>query len=426
MKKTANAKPEKSPGIISKFFSSLGPGLITGASDDDPSGIATYSQAGAGFGLTTLWTSLITFPLMASIQEMCARIGAVTSSGLTGVLKKHYPKWFLYFAMIFSFPAIIFNIGADIESMGAVMHLLFPQVPIFVFEIAFTCMILYAVIKYSYQQLAFILKWLCLVLFIYLIIPFLVKVNWSDVVRHTFIPTFRFDKDFLEIIVAILGTTISPYLFFWQATMEAEDVSHGKKTVVIDKLFLRKLKIDTYTGMFFSNLVMFFIILTTGVVLHDSGIRNIETVDQAAKAMEPLAGNVAYILFAIGIIGTGFLAIPVLAGSLSYIVAETFNMRQGLEKKFTEAPGFYMVIIISFVAGLSMDFFHFSPMKALIYTAILYGLTAPFMIGIILHICNNKKVMNDSVNSRTANILGFVTLFLMTISAVALIYFQFK
>ena len=328
--------------------------------------------------------------------------------------------------MIFSFPAIIFTIGADIESMGAVMHLLFPQIPVFVFEIAFTCMILYAVIKYTYVQLAFILKWLCLVLFIYLIIPFLVKVNWGDVARHTFIPTFRFDKDFLAIIVAILGTTISPYLFFWQATMEAEDVSHEKRTVVIDKLFLRKLKIDTYTGMFFSNLVMFFIILTTGVVLHDGGIRNIDTVDQAAKAMEPLAGNVAYILFAIGIIGTGFLAIPVLAGSLSYIVAETFNMKQGLEKKFTEAPGFYIVIIISFAAGLSMDFFHFSPMKALIYTAILYGLTSPFMIGIILHICNNKKVMNDSVNSRTANILGFVTLFLMSISAVALIYFQFK
>lgn len=362
---------------------------------------------------------------MASIQEMCARIGAVTSTGLSGVLKHHYPKYFLYLAMLFSFPAIIFNIGADIESMGAVMHLLLPAIPVFLFEIVFTVIILSFVIRFSYQQISAVLKWLCVVLFIYLIIPFLVKVNWSDVVKSTFIPTIRFDKEFLQILVAILGTTISPYLFFWQATMEAEDISNNGKSVVVDKVFLKKLKFDTYTGMLFSNIVMFFIILTTGVVLHQAGIRNIETVDQAAKALEPLAGNVAYILFAVGIIGTGFLAIPVLAGSLSYIVAETFNWRQGLQKKFTEAPGFYLVIILSLIAGLLMDFSGISPMKALIYTAILYGLTAPFMIAIILHICNNKKVMKDSVNGRGANILGTITLILMLVCAGALVYFQF-
>jgi len=258
---------------------------------------------------------------------------------------------------------------------------------------------------------------------VYLIIPFLVKVNWTDVVKHTFIPTIRFDKYFLQIIVALLGTTISPYLFFWQATMEAEDIS-SNKSIVIDKVFMSKLKIDTYIGMLFSNLVMFFVILTTGVVLNSAGIKNIDTVEQAAKALEPLAGNTAYLLFAIGIIGTGFLAIPVLTGSLSYIVAETFNWKQGLEKKFTEAPGFYLIIILSLVAGLSMDFLGISPTKALIYTAILYGLTAPVMIGIILHICNNKKVMGDSVNGKGSNILGAITLILMSACAGALIYFQ--
>jgi Mn2+/Fe2+ NRAMP family transporter len=251
-------------------------------------------------------------------------------------------------------------------------------------------------------------------------------VNWGHVLKSTFIPTIHFNKDFLQIIVAILGTTISPYLFFWQATMEAEDISTSKKSIVIDKVFMSKLKRDTYVGMLFSNLVMFFIILTTGVVLYDAGIRNIDTVDQAAKALEPLAGNATYLLFAIGIIGTGFLAIPVLAGSLSYIVAETFNWRQGLEKKFYEAPGFYLIITLSLIAGLSMDFLGISPMKALIYTAILYGLTAPVMIAIILHICNNKKVMGDSVNGKGSNILGALTLILMSVCAGMLIYFQFK
>jgi NRAMP (natural resistance-associated macrophage protein)-like metal ion transporter len=423
-KKTKPAK-EKSPSKISQFWSMLGPGLITGASDDDPSGIATYSQAGAGFGLTTLWTAWITFPLMASIQEMCARIGAQTSQGLTGVLKNHYPKSILYTMMLFSFPAIIFNIGADIESMGAVMHLLIPVVPVFGFEIIFTAIILFALIRYSYQKIAFILKWLCLVLFLYLIIPFLVQVNWGQVIQRTFIPTIHFNKGFLMILVAILGTTISPYLFFWQANMEAEDISNQKIKVVVDKNFLNRLQLDISVGMFFSNFVMFFIILTAGAVLFNAGIRNIDTVEQAAKALAPLAGNMAYLLFAIGIIGTGFLAIPVLAGSLSYIVAETFSWKEGLEKKFSEAPGFYIVIIISLLAGLSMDFLGLQPMQALLYSAILYGLTAPVMIIVILHICNNKKVMGDVVNGKWSNILGVLTLILMSVCAIALIYYQF-
>jgi NRAMP (natural resistance-associated macrophage protein)-like metal ion transporter len=409
---------------IKKGLKILGPGMITGASDDDPSGIATYSQAGAAFGLSTLWTALITFPLMASIQEMCARIGVVTSMGLTGVLKGHYPRSILYLMMIFSFPAIILNIGADIEGMGAVAHLLFRGVPVFAFEIIFTVLILFGVIIYPYQKLAGILKWLCLVLLLYIIIPFLVKVDWKDVVKHTFIPTVHFNKDFFEILVAILGTTISPYLFFWQATMEAEDIACRPK-VIIDKRFMEKMEADVYIGMLFSNVVMFFIILTSGVVLYNAGIHKIDTVEQAASALAPLAGKVTYALFAIGVVGTGFLAIPVLGGSLSYIVAETFSWRQGLDKKFNQAPGFYLTLVISLGAGLCLDFLHISPIQALLYTAILYGLTAPVMIAVVLHICNNRAIMGDSVNKKATNILGFAALLLMTLAAVALIYFQF-
>jgi NRAMP (natural resistance-associated macrophage protein)-like metal ion transporter len=411
---------------IRKSWKILGPGMITGASDDDPSGIATYSQAGAAFGLGTLWTALITFPLMASIQEMCARIGVVTSRGLSGVLKQHYPKSIVYLMMIFSFPAIVLNIGADIEGMGAVAHMLIPVVPVFGFEILFTGLILLGVILYPYQKLAGILKWLCLVLLLYILIPFLVKVNWWQVVKHTFVPTIHLNKDFFEILVAILGTTISPYLFFWQATMEAEDIANSRRRIVIDRKYMDKMSKDVYGGMFFSNVVMFFIILTSGVVLFNAGIHQIDTVDQAARALAPLAGKATYLLFAIGVIGTGFLAIPVLGGSLSYIVTETFNWRRGLDKRFNQAPGFYITMAVSLCAGLCLDFLNISPIQALIYTAILYGLTAPVMIALVLHICNSPKIMGAAVNSKASNMLGIATLVLMTASAIALVWFQFK
>jgi len=270
------------------------------------------------------------------------------------------------------------------------------------------------------------MKWLCLVLLLYVLIPFMVKVNWSSVIRNTFIPTIQFNKDFLEILVAILGTTISPYLFFWQATMEAEDIADKKISIVIDKHFISRMKTDIYTGMFFSNFVMFFIILTTGVVLYNAHVTKIDTVEQAAAALRPLTGNVTYIFFAIGIIGTGFLAIPILAGSLSYIVTETFGWKQGFEKKFTQAPRFYFIIVVSLIAGLLLDLLGITPIQALIYTAVLYGLTAPVMIAVILHICNNKKVMGAETNGKWSNILGVVTLILMSVAAIALIYFQFN
>jgi NRAMP (natural resistance-associated macrophage protein)-like metal ion transporter len=411
---------------LKKLLKTLGPGLITGASDDDPSGIVTYAQAGAMFGLSTLWTALLTFPLMAAIQGMAARIGMVTTQGLTGTLKAHYPRLVLYIMILFSFPAVVMNIGADIQSMGAVANLLFPAIPTFSFCIVFTAMLLFVIIRYSYQRMAAMLKWLCVGLLLYLLIPFLVHPDWRAVARNTVIPTVRLNKEFLSILVAILGTTISPYLFFWQATMEAEDVEHSKrKRIFVDKHMLDNMRTDVNTGMFFSNLVMYFVILTAGVVLFGAGIRQIDTVEQAAHSLKPLAGQLSYILFAVGVIGTGFLAIPVLAGSVSYMLAETFNFTKGLDKKFYEARRFYGVIIVSLVAGLFLQFIGISPVQALLYTAILYGLTAPVMIVLLLHIGNNKKIMGKHTNSVLSNALGVFTLLLMTAAAVGLVWFQF-
>jgi NRAMP (natural resistance-associated macrophage protein)-like metal ion transporter len=411
---------------IKKAWRILGPGLITGASDDDPSGIATYSQAGAGFGFATLWTALITFPLMAAVQEMCARIGMVTQEGLTATLKKKYPPTILYLMAVFSFPAIILNIGADIQGMGAVANLLMPRIPSFVFSVLFTALLVSFMIRFPYRKLAGALKWLCLSLLLYVVVPFLVHADWMDVMKSTFLPTLHFNKAFCEILVAILGTTISPYLFFWQATMEAEGMSQNHKKIIINKRILDNMKMDIDFGMLFSNVVMFFIILTTGTVLYNSGIRQIDTVGQAAKALEPLTGKLTYLLFAVGVIGTGFLAIPVLAGSLSYILAETFGWKEGLDKKFHQAKGFYITLVVSLIVGLSLEFLGISPIQALIYTAVLYGLTAPVMIAIIMHICNNKKVMGEFTNKRWSNVLGSTTLVLMSAAAIALVYFQFN
>jgi len=415
-----NNKPNK----LTRFWKLLGPGLVTGASDDDPSGIATYSQAGAQYGLSTLWTALITFPLMAAIQEMCARIGMVTSQGLTGTLKTNYPKSILYIMVLFSFPAIVMNIGADIAGMGAVGNLLFPKIHAIFFSVGFTVLLLIIIVFLPYQKIASVLKYLCMVLLVYFIVPFLYKQNLMVILKGTFIPTIKFDKNYISILVAILGTTISPYLFFWQATMEVED-RKNRKILVLNKEIMNEMKADVNFGMLFSNLVMFFIILTTGTVLFNGGIHQIDTVEQAAQALKPLAGNFAYLLFAVGVIGTGLLAIPVLSGSLSYIITETFGWKQGLDKKFYEAKGFYIVVIISLILGLSMNELGISPVKALIYSAILYGLTAPVLIAIILHIANNKKVMGIYTNGKLSNILGFATLILMTTAAVVMLYLQF-
>ncbi|MBK9962701.1 MAG: divalent metal cation transporter [Saprospiraceae bacterium] len=418
-----NTGKNKSSRLL-KFWKLLGPGLVTGASDDDPSGIATYSQAGAAYGLSTLWTAILAFPLMAAIQQMCARIGLVTSQGLTGTLKKHYPKPVLYLMVLFSFPAIVMNIGADIAGMGAVGNMLFPQIDATYFSVVFTLCLLGLIIYLPYGKIASTLKYLCIAMLVYFIVPFLYKQDFSQILKATFIPTIKFDKEFVAILVGILGTTISPYLFFWQASVEVEEMKTRKKHLVVNKKIIHDMKQDVDFGMTFSGLVMYFIILTTGTVLFQGGVHQIDTVEQAALALKPLAGNMAYLLFAIGVIGTGLIAIPVLSGSLSYIFAETFGWEQGLDKKFHEAKAFYLIIALSLILGLSLNYIGISPIKALIYTAILYGLSAPVLIAIILHISNNKQIMGVYVNGRTTNILGFTALIIMTLAAGLLIYLQ--
>lgn len=431
---------------IKRFFKILGPGLVTGASDDDPSGIATYSQAGAQYGLATLWTVIITFPLMTAIQEMCARIGLVTSAGLTTTLKKHYSKPVLYLMIIFSVPAIILNIGADIAGMGAVANLLFPAIAPIWFSLFFTGLLMVLIIYLPYDKFVNVLKYLCLALLLYIIVPFLTGPDWKKVFRSLVVPTLSADRNFIGMLVAILGTTISPYLFFWQTAMEVEDVKAVKRQIMVNKrlisvgadnadpqrrekrlmsLIIQKMGFDVNMGMLLSNLIMFFIILTAGTALYNNGIRKIDTVEQAAKALQPVAGNLSYLLFAVGVIGTGFIAIPVLSGCMSYIVSEAFGWKGSLDKKFHQAKGFYAVIIVALLLGLSLNYLGINPVQALIYTAILYGLTSPVIIAIVLHLANNKKIMGDYTNSRLSNFLGVLTFMLMFASAVYLIYLQF-
>jgi Mn2+/Fe2+ NRAMP family transporter len=293
--------------------------------------------------------------------------------------------------------------------MGAVGNLLFPSINATFFSVFFTMLLLVLIVYLPYLKIAATLKYLCIVLLVYLIVPFMYNQDWGLIAKKTFIPTLEFNKEFVAILVGILGTTISPYLFFWQATMEVEEMKH-KNHLVVNKRIINEMKQDVDFGMTFSGLVMYFIILTTGTVLYNGGVHQIDTVEQAAIALKPLAGNLAYLLFAIGVIGTGLLAIPVLSGSLSYIITETFGWEQGLDKKFHEAKAFYVVIAFSLVLGLSLNYIGISPIKALIYTAILYGMTAPVLIAIILHISNNKSIMGEYTNTLKANIFGFIAL----------------
>ncbi len=406
--------------ILKKIKRGFGPGLVTGASDDDPSGIATYSQAGAMFGLAALWTAVFTFPLMAALQEMCARIGLVTNKGLIGTIKMFYPKWLVLLIVAVSFTAIILNISADLAAMGAVCNMLIPAVPAPFFIIGFGIILSYSIVVLPYSKISLYLKWLCLSLLCYIIVPFLTTQDWKAVLRAAFIPQMIWTREYLLIIIGILGTTISPYLFFWQTSMEVEEVEERK--LVVDKRIIHGMQKDIKSGIFFSNLVFFFIILSTGTVLHDTHPAEIETVDQAALALKPLAGDLTYLLFAIGVIGTGLLAIPVLAGSLSYMVSETMNWNEGLNKKFHEAKGFYVVIVISILVAICINFTGISPVRALVITAIIYGLTAPLLIFVILLVSNNKKIMGDYTNKPWTNIFGIAAFLLMVSAGIMLLF----
>jgi Mn2+/Fe2+ NRAMP family transporter len=409
-----------------RFWKTLGPGLITGASDDDPSAITTFSQAGASYGLNTLWMAVLAYPILAIIQEMCARIGMVTGKGLTSVVKKHYPRWLLYTLILLTCPAFLLNIGADIALLGEAGNLLFPRIPSIYCSIGFTLLLFTLILFLPYKKLMHVMKFVCLVLLVYLIVPFLTPQKIKYIFRSTIVPSFRLDKDFILIVTGLIGAIISPYLFFWQASSEVEVLkpgSQGNKTIKrYTFLLMRK---DILSGAFFAVLIMYFIILTTGTILHDHGIRNIINIKDAALALKPFAGNLSYLLFSIGVIGTGFLIIPVLSITISYILMEAFNFKAGLSKKPGEAGLFYFVIGISMCFGVAMHWLHISSIKALLLTTILYGITAPLLIGIILHVANNTIVMGQYRNNKISNIAGMLILLLMLINLFVLGYFAF-
>ena len=398
---------------------SLGPGIITGAADDDPSGIATYSVAGAQLGTKLLWTALVTWPLMAAVQMMCARIGKVTGQGLAGNLSKRFPRWLLLTLVFALLGANTINIAADLAGMADAAAMLC-GVNSHWFVVAFALLISWATVRLQYRQIANVLKWMVLVLFAYPITAFVVGANWGHVLRDTLIPSMPHTKDEWATLVAILGTTISPYLFFWQASEEVEEEkSAGQSTLALRKGATREeldlRNIDVGVGAFFSNMVMFFIILTTALTLNRHGITHIETSRQAAEALRPFAGNFAATLFTIGIIGVGFLAIPTLAGSAAYAFSETLGWRQGLNKQLKQARWFYALILISTGVGVALDFVGINPVKALYWTAVVNGLLAPFLLVGILVVASDKKLMQGQPSSR----LGLAVVAIATVAMFA-------
>jgi NRAMP (natural resistance-associated macrophage protein)-like metal ion transporter len=403
----------------------LGPGLITGAADDDPSGIATYSQAGAAFGYGMLWIALVSLPLMAAVQLMCARIGIVARSGLASVLRDHYPRSLLWFACGLLLVGNTVNIAADLGGMAAGASLL-TGISAAWFVPFFTFLILGLLVFASYERMTRVLKWLTLALFSYVLAAFLAHPRAAEVLAGTFRPRFTWSKDYLLMFVAILGTTISPYLFFWQAAQNAENDAYWRQRLIgrPQRAVHRELRAaarDVNAGMFFSNAIMYFIILTTAATLHRAGITDVQTAQQAAEALRPLAGSGAALLFTLGLVGTGMLGVPVLAGSAAYAVAEAAAWRAGMDEKVHTARQFYGVIAFAMLLGMALNFAHVNAIKLLIWSAVINGLLAPPLIAIILIVCNNPKVMGQHRNGRGLNILGGFATLLMSGAAVALI-----
>ena len=408
------------------YWHALGPGLTTGASDDDPSGIATYSQAGAQYGFGLLWMAAFTLPLMAIVQEMCARIGLVTGRGLAGNIRTHFSAKVLYFTTALLFIANAFNIGADLGAMAKAAQLLNPTWNFTILVVGFTVLMLGLQIFTPYQRYAKYLKWLAMVLFAYIASALLAHLQWSDVLKHAIRPTLDLSRSQILLICAILGTTISPYLFFWQTSQEVEDqIAQGKTNIPLRQgataQEVRSMRIDVWSGMLLSNVVMFFIIAACGAVLYANGSFTIDSAAQAAEALRPFAGDSTYFLFAIGIIGTGMLAIPVLAGSSSYAAAESFRWREGLSRELRHAYAFYGVIIISMLVGLGMNFIGLNPIKALIYSAVANGVLAPIVLLPIVLISSNKKVMGDWANGRFTHVVGWGVIVLMSVTGIAAI-----
>ncbi len=404
----------------------IGPGLITGVADDDPSGIATYSQAGAQFGLNMLWTMPLAFPLMAAIQSMCARIGRVTGKGLAANIKTTFPPFVLYSVVALLLIANTLNIAADVAAMGEVAELITGvnrhlMTAFFVFGTVLLQVFI------PYHHYVNFLKWLTISLLAYAAVLFTVHVPWGEVIKHTFLPTFTFNADSAAVIVGVFGTTISPYLFFWQASEEVEDM-HTKKAALpllnnkrVAGKELRRIGWDTWSGMFYSNITAYFIILATAVTLHVSGITDINSAAQAASALRPLAGDFAFLLFALGILGVGLIGVPVLAGSGAYALSEVLNWNTGLERKVSDAQGFYSIIVVSVFLGLAIQYTPISPMKALFWSAVINGVIAvPLMVVVIL-LVSKKSVMGKFTASRPIVILGWVAVAVMGFAAIGML-----
>ena len=409
----------------------LGPGVITGAADDDPSGIATYSQTGAQFGYGQLWTALFMFPFQAAVQEACARIGAVTGKGIAAVVNTHYSKKVLYAVVLLVLVANTINIGADIGAMAAAAHLIIP-INFVILTLIFTVSILLLEIFTSYKVYSKILKWLCISLFAYPITVFIVTQPWLTLLKATFIPHVELNFQFLFIITGVLGTTISPYMFFWQASEETEEekeknLMNGIQKPHIGRVFIKHLRIDNFFGMLFSEIGTWSIIVVTATVLNAHGITNIKTAADAAKALEPLvrtfpdAGYAAKVIFAVGILGLGFLSIPILAGSAAYAFAEAFNLKEGLNQKLKKAHGFYGVITIATLIGLIINFVGIDPIKALVFAAVINGVVAVPLIFIIGLIAKNKQIMGEYKSGWLSNILVWATFAGMGAAAIGML-----
>jgi NRAMP (natural resistance-associated macrophage protein)-like metal ion transporter len=418
---------------LERLLNILGPGIVTGAADDDPSGIATYSQAGAQFGFQMPWTMLFTLPLMTAVQEACMRIGAVTGKGLAAVLRDNYSKKILYPVVLLVLCANTLNIGSDIGAMAASAMLIVPWIPFPVFAIGFAVLIILMEVLIPYRVYIRILKWLAAVLFAYFVTAFLIQVPWTDALLHTFIPHVRFTSEFLYIIVAIFGTTISPYLFFWEASNVVEDEISKRRLPregghpKLSKSYLKELRIDNAVGMIFSNVTAWFIIIVGAVVLHNTGMTTIYTAADAAKALEPLvqtfpnAGFLAKLIFAVGVIGIGFQSIPVLAGSSAYAVAETMSWREGLFRKFNKSRNFYYVIIFGTLAGLFFNFIGFDPIRALVFTAVFNGIAAVPLIYLIARVSTRADLMGEHTSGKASRIGLWTAFVVMGIFAIALL-----
>jgi NRAMP (natural resistance-associated macrophage protein)-like metal ion transporter len=416
--------PPQKQNPVEVFFADLGPGLITGCADDDPSGISTYSMTGAIFGYGLLWTALISFPLMVAVQMMCGRLGMVTGRGLAGVLRRRYSRWVLWGACGLLIVANVVNIAADLGGMADATEMI-TGVNSLVWTPLYTAIIVGFLFWSSYRQIARIFKWITLVLLAYVITAFFANVDWRQALWATLLPHPVWSRQYIEVLVGILGTTISPYLFFWQASEEVEEERAMGRTLAQRKgatdAELRALRVDVTTGMFASNFVMYFIILTTAATLHAHGIVKIDTAKQAAEALRPLAGKAAYVLFTLGLIGTGMLGVPVLAGSCAYAVSEAGAWRGSLEKKPRGARKFYGVLGVAMGLGLVIDYTGLDAIKMLFWSAVTNGILAPPLILLILLVTSDRKVMGNQISSRAERTLGWVTFVIMTAAAAAML-----